>query len=106
MGAEQRWTVSNKATFIRALCMGLGYAWFPEDAIRDELRDGLLKPLPLAEGRERFGELYLVLADRDYAGRDTRRLADIIRDGVAGHCAAHAPAAPAAALKSRRAKPK
>jgi hypothetical protein len=29
--AEQRWTVSNKATSIRAACMGLGFAWFAED---------------------------------------------------------------------------
>ncbi len=85
-GAEQRWTVSNKATFIRALCMGMGFAWFPEDAIREELRSGLLKPLSLREGAERYAELYLVYADRDYAGRDARRLAEILRTNVEGRC--------------------
>lgn len=84
--AEQRWTVSNKATFIRALCMGMGFAWFPEDAIRDELAAGLLKPLPLREGGERFGELYLVFADADYASHDVRRLAELLHAGVAREC--------------------
>ncbi len=36
---ELRWTVSNKATSIRAACMGLGYAWFPVENIREELAE-------------------------------------------------------------------
>src|SRR5918994_5313411 len=51
---EIRWTVSHKATSIRAAVMGLGYAWYPEDAIREELDRGALKPLPLREGSERL----------------------------------------------------
>ncbi len=86
-GAEQRWTVSHKATSIRAASMGLGFAWYPEDSIRSELESGVLKPLPLREGRERWGELYLVFADPDYASRDERRLAEIIREAVARECA-------------------
>ncbi len=38
LGAEQRWTVSNKATSIRAATMGLGFAWYPEENIRDRTR--------------------------------------------------------------------
>jgi DNA-binding transcriptional LysR family regulator len=89
LGSEQRWTVSNKATSIRAACMGLGFAWYPEENIRSELHAGLLKPLPLKEGAERWAELYLVFADRDYAGRDERRLAEHIRESVARECARH-----------------
>jgi DNA-binding transcriptional LysR family regulator len=87
LGAEQRWTVSHKATSIRAACMGLGFAWYPEEAIRRELESGHLKPLPLREGAERWAELYLVFADPDYASRDERRLAEIIRESVARECA-------------------
>jgi DNA-binding transcriptional LysR family regulator len=87
LGSEQRWTVSNKATSIRAACMGLGFAWYPEENIRSELDAGMLKPLPLKEGAVRWAELYLVFADRDYAGRDERRLAEIIRESVAQECA-------------------
>ena len=100
-GAEQRLTVSNKATFIRALTMGMGFAWFPEEAIREELQQGLLKPLPLREGREKFSQLYLVFADRDYAGRDAHRLAEMLRVKISARCP---PTAPAGANKPARNK--
>jgi DNA-binding transcriptional LysR family regulator len=86
-GAEQRWTVSHKATSIRAATMGLGFAWYPEENVREELAAGRLKELPLREGAERWADLYLVFADPDYAGRDERRLAEIIRTSVARACA-------------------
>lgn len=85
----QRWTVSHSATSIEAVRKGYGFAWFSEEKIRDELRDGSLKRLPLREGGERFSELYLVLADPDSAGPGTRRLAEIIRDGAATACLDH-----------------
>ena len=37
VGAEQSWTLSQKATSIHAASMGLGFAWFPEDTVRGEL---------------------------------------------------------------------
>lgn len=83
---EQRWTVSHKATSIHAVASGYGYAWFPEDWIVGELARGALLPLPLREGAERHGTLYLVFADRDTAGPGARRLAQIIRDEVASAC--------------------
>jgi DNA-binding transcriptional LysR family regulator len=78
---EKRWTVSHKATSIRAACMGLGYAWYPEENIREELVAGALKPLPMLEGGSRLIPLYLVFADRDTAGPGTRLLADILIRG-------------------------
>jgi DNA-binding transcriptional LysR family regulator len=86
LGAEQSWTVSQKATSIHAAGMGLGFAWFPEDTVRGELERGELKPLPLREGGERWGQLYLVFADRDYAGPGALRLAQLIRKHVAEQC--------------------
>jgi len=83
---EIRWTVSHKATSIRAAVMGLGYAWHAEDAIREELDRGALKPLPLREGAERSGSLYFIFADRDAAGPGTLRLAEIIRTQVKESC--------------------
>jgi DNA-binding transcriptional LysR family regulator len=82
---ELRWTVSHKSTSIQAAAMGLGFAWYAEEDIREELASGLLKPLPLREGGELFAELYLVFADRDYASRDEIRLGEIIRERV-GEC--------------------
>jgi DNA-binding transcriptional LysR family regulator len=82
LGAEQSWTVSHKATSIHAAVMGLGFAWFAEDTVRGELERGVLKPLPLREGGERWADLYLVFADRDYAGPGALRLAALIRENV------------------------
>ncbi|HWD21774.1 MAG TPA: LysR family transcriptional regulator [Burkholderiales bacterium] len=87
---ELRWTVSHKATSIRAAVMGLGYAWYPEESIREELDSGALKPLALREGAKRFTTLYLVYADRDAAGPGTRRLAQIIREEAGRACRAQA----------------
>ena len=87
---ELRWTVSNKATSIRAVSMGLGFAWLPEDWISDELRAGTLKPLPLKSGAERRGDLYLAIADPDFPSRDVARLAEIIRTRTAERCRGHA----------------
>jgi DNA-binding transcriptional LysR family regulator len=87
VGAEQSWTVSQKATSIHAASSGQGYAWYPEDTVRGEVARGELRPLPLREGGERWGELYLVFADRDYAGRGALRLAELIRAHVAKACA-------------------
>lgn len=86
LGAEQVWTVSQKATSIHAATMGLGFAWFPEDTVRRELDGGALKALPLREGGERFATLYLIFADRDYAGPGALKLADIIREHVGNEC--------------------
>ena len=84
--AVQRWTVSDMATSIEAARNAMGFAWFPEERIRRELDEGLLKPLPLRAGAERFAELYLVIPDRELAGVGTRRLADIIVKTVAETC--------------------
>jgi DNA-binding transcriptional LysR family regulator len=82
---ERRWTVSHKATSIRAACMGLGYAWYAEDTIRRELESGQLAPLRLREGAERWAVLYLIFADRDAAGPATLRIAEIIRAALIDH---------------------
>lgn len=87
---EQRWTMTSKSTSIRAACMGLGFAWYPEESIREELDAGSLVPLPLEEGSERFVTLYLIYADRDMAGPGTRRLVEILRERVAESCRSRA----------------
>jgi DNA-binding transcriptional LysR family regulator len=79
---EARWTFSNKAKSIRAACMGLGFAWYAEDQIRQELDAGELKPLPLEQGAERWTTLYLASA-----GPGTRRLAAILNAAVSSACA-------------------
>ena len=80
--AEQRWTVSHKATSIRALRMGLGFAWVAEEIIREELESGELQPLPLIHGAERASVLHLVHADPDSAGLGALRVAELLREAT------------------------
>lgn len=79
---DQRWTVSQIATSIQAVSMGFGFAWLPEDHIREELKSGLLKPLPLREGGTREVPLYMILANPDFVGPGVKRLAELIRESV------------------------
>lgn len=81
--SEQRWTVTSKATSIRAACMGLGFAWYAEEIIRSELDSGELKPLPMIEGGERWATLYVVYADADSVGPAARELAARLRHTMA-----------------------
>lgn len=79
---DQRWTVGQVATSIQAVCMGYGFAWLPEEHIREKLLAGTLRPLPLREGGTKEVLLYLILANPDFAGPGVRRLAEIIRESV------------------------
>lgn len=84
--ATQRWTVGHLATSLEAVRAGYGYAWLPEERIRDELAQGTLRPLPMREGGLRFAQLYLIFADRDAAGPGARRLAQIIHEATQSEC--------------------
>lgn len=86
LDAKQRWVVSNMSTSIQAAAMGYGFAWFPEEKIVDEIAAGRLKVLPMREGGERRVTLYLIFADRDYAGPGLLKLAEILRETAAGTC--------------------
>lgn len=79
---EQRWTVSNMATSIGAVCRGYGFAWLPEDKIWHELASGLLKPLPLSDGDARFAQLYLIFYDSAQIGPGVKCLAEIIEQDM------------------------
>lgn len=77
--SEQRLTVSNKATAIRALCMGMGFAWQAELSICDELHQGALRPLPMGADAARHVWLHLVQTDGELAGPATRLMAQLLR---------------------------
>ena len=84
--AQQRWTISSKATSIRAAKMGLGFAWYPAESIQEELASGALKALPLRDGADGYGTLYLMFADPDSVRPGARRLAEILRSAVRERC--------------------
>ncbi|MDD5241060.1 MAG: LysR family transcriptional regulator [Sulfuricella sp.] len=72
----------NNRSSIKAVRMGHGFAWFPDEIIRHELDSGALKPLPLREGGEFPTDFYLILADPDFAGSGVKRLAEILREAA------------------------
>lgn len=78
LDAPRRLTVSSIATSAQAVAQGLGFAWLPETAIRAELASGLLKPLPLLEGGERWGKLFLIVPNRDLAGPAVLRCEELL----------------------------
>jgi len=84
--SPQRWTVGHISTSIDAVSRGYGFAWFPEVNIRSQIKNGTLKPLPLQDGSERFGTMYLILADPDIAGPGTKYLAQLIQTAVENIC--------------------
>ncbi|MGQ3056897.1 MAG: LysR family transcriptional regulator, partial [Nevskia sp.] len=58
LGADRRCTVSSIEASLATVKAGLGYAWLPEHLLADALREGSVRPLPLAVGSERNMELY------------------------------------------------
>jgi len=85
LASERRWTVSSKATAIRAATMGLGFSWFPEENIRAELDSGALRALPIDAGAY-YANLFLIYPDAETLGPASRRLLQIIREEVARRC--------------------
>ncbi|SEI72708.1 DNA-binding transcriptional regulator, LysR family [Allopseudospirillum japonicum] len=79
LDAEQRWTFSHIQTSIAAACEGLGFAWYPLARIKNELAQGRLQPLPLAQGARRFVHLSLVVSAGEFAPHNVRRLAHLMR---------------------------
>ena len=64
LGSEQRWTVGSLATAAAFVGSGLGFAWLPRHMIERELKEGVLKPLPLNQGGKRHPVFFL------YANKD------------------------------------
>ena len=87
--SERRLTVSTMGTRIQALCQGLGFAWSPLLKIQRELKDGLLKPLPLEHGSRQYADLFMIITDAEGAGPATLAMADMIRRQVKSACTEH-----------------
>lgn len=82
---EQHWIVSHIATAIESISHGLGFGWLPTHQIRNKLREGVLKPLPLREGRSYHATLHMAYGQPEHPGLTTRLLAKKIKN----HCAEH-----------------
>ena len=79
LGAEQRWTVGSLPTAASFVSSGLGFAWLPRHLIERELREGLLKPLPLAQGGTRNPSFSLYANKEKPLGPATQILVELIK---------------------------
>jgi DNA-binding transcriptional LysR family regulator len=80
LGSEYRWTVTSIDTAVEALSNNLGFGWVPRHQIETQLEQGVLKPLPLHQGRHRKAQLYLVFGSHEQAGPATNLLAKTLQD--------------------------
>ncbi|WXL27130.1 LysR family transcriptional regulator [Ectopseudomonas mendocina] len=78
LGAEQRWTVGSLATSATFVSNGLGFAWLPRHLIERELKEGLLKPLPLEQGGQRDAIFHLYRNKEKTLGPAAQILVDLI----------------------------
>jgi DNA-binding transcriptional LysR family regulator len=79
LGAEQRWTVGSLATAATFVGSGLGFAWLPRHMIERELKEGLLKRLPLEQGGSRNSTFYLFSNKEKPLGPATQILVELLR---------------------------
>ncbi|QKZ03449.1 LysR family transcriptional regulator [Pseudomonas eucalypticola] len=79
LGAEQRWTVGSLATAATFVGSGLGFAWLPRHLIERQLRENVLKPLPLEQGGSRHPVFYLYSNKDKPLGPATQILVELLR---------------------------
>ena len=72
LGAERRYTVSSLEASLATVIAGLTFAWLPAHLIAESMRNGTLRPLPLALGGTRSLPLHLVLVRPEVAGPAAR----------------------------------
>lgn len=82
LGAGHRWTVSSMETAVTAISNGLGFGWLPRHQIEDKLKRGLLKELPLREGKSYRANLYLIHGKTTAIGPATQKLVDIFHNAL------------------------
>ena len=68
LGADHRYTVSSMESSVGLVLAGLAYAWLPEHALANYLRDGVLRRIPLAGGGSRTVTLHIVMVRPELAG--------------------------------------
>ncbi|HTY51482.1 MAG TPA: LysR substrate-binding domain-containing protein [Steroidobacteraceae bacterium] len=82
LGAKRRCTVSSMESSLAMIRSGLGFAWLPEHVIAAALREGAVRPLPLAAGGSRTVPLHLVMVHAEVAGPAARATAECFRRHV------------------------
>ena len=59
--SNESWTFSTIDAAIEAVMYQVGYGWLPEERIQAQLKQNLLRPLPLSHGLRRATPLHLIV---------------------------------------------
>lgn len=90
--AEQRLTVSYVSTSLAAVEQGMGYAWLPDFYTKEGIARKSLVYIPFEGAPSREVAVYLTLADEEFAGPATQKLAAIFKQQLVNYCAEIKPA--------------
>ncbi len=66
--SERRLTVSNFHEALALVSQGIGFAWFPEHFVSQQITSGELVALPLKQGKNRTSATHLVIPDENRIG--------------------------------------
>lgn len=78
--ARDAWTFSTIDAAIDAVLYQVGFGWLPEERIRPQLQQGVLKALPLGHGARRATPLHLIVKrDLTPIGEQVATLLDLFR---------------------------
>ena len=84
LGANRRFTVSSMEASHATVRAGLGFAWLPVHITRNDLAEGALRVLPLAQGGARSVSLSVVLVKGTIAGPAARAALECLKRHVPG----------------------
>ncbi len=78
LSSEHRWTVSSLDTSLTLVTNNMGFAWLPYHRIEESLTQGIIRPIPLQQGRVYKAALYLYFGHKTYAGPAARMLSTLL----------------------------
>lgn len=82
LGSSVRWTVGSMGAALSIIRAGLAYGSLPQHVIDPFLKDGPIRPLPLAFGGQRKVPIYVVLVRPDIAGPAARTAMELLQRHV------------------------
>jgi len=80
LSSEHRWSVSSLDTSASMVADNMGYAWLPLHKIETLLKQGIIKPIPLARGQRYYASLFLFFSHKSFEGPAARILSSLLQD--------------------------
>jgi DNA-binding transcriptional LysR family regulator len=78
LSATQRWSVSSLHASRTLVISNMGFAWLPYHDIEQDLKQGIIKPISLPQGKSYHASLFLYFGRQSQPGPAAKMLADIL----------------------------